>query len=124
MSDLISRQAAIDFINAGRLCNPNEPRWSDNDVIVFLKSRPSEQPEQKTAKLTVPIVVNFKDVEGYLSQHGIVKMVRCEDCQWYDTSSPYGTVSPVVYRCKLYGSYHVPDFSCKSGDRGIIDETN
>lgn len=43
--DLISRQAAIDFIAAGHLCNPNEPRWSDNEVVNFLKSRPSAQPE-------------------------------------------------------------------------------
>lgn len=41
MSDYISRQAAIDFINAGYLVNPNEPRWSDNEVVNFLKSRPS-----------------------------------------------------------------------------------
>lgn len=44
MSDLISRQAAIDFIDAGRICNPNEPRWSDNEIVNFLKSRPSAQP--------------------------------------------------------------------------------
>lgn len=43
MSDLIDRQAAIDFIDAGHLCNPNEPRWSDNEVVNFLKSRPSAQ---------------------------------------------------------------------------------
>ena len=43
--DTISRQAAIDFIDAGRLGNPNEPRWSDNEVVNFLKSRPSAQPE-------------------------------------------------------------------------------
>lgn len=43
--DTISRQAAIDFIDAGHLVNPNEPRWSDNEVVNFLKSRPSTQPE-------------------------------------------------------------------------------
>ena len=46
MSDLISRQAAIYFIDAGHLVNPNEPRWSDNEVVNFLKSRPSAQPER------------------------------------------------------------------------------
>ena len=45
--DTISRQAAIDFIDAGHLVNPNEPRWSDNEVVNFLKSRPSAQPEQR-----------------------------------------------------------------------------
>ena len=44
MSDLISRQDAIDFIDAGRLCNPNEPRWSDNEIVNFLKCRPSVGP--------------------------------------------------------------------------------
>ena len=43
--DLIDRQAAIDFIAAGHFCNPNEPRWSDNEVVNFLKSRPSAQPD-------------------------------------------------------------------------------
>lgn len=47
MSDLIDRQAAIDFIDAGHLVNPNEPRWSDNEVVAFLKSRPSAE---KTGK--------------------------------------------------------------------------
>lgn len=41
MDDLISRQAAIDIIDLGRLGNSNEPRWSDNEIIAFLKSRPS-----------------------------------------------------------------------------------
>lgn len=44
MSDLIERQAAIDFIDAGHLVNGNEPRWSDYDVVNFLKSRPSAEP--------------------------------------------------------------------------------
>lgn len=43
VDDPISRQAAIDFIAAGHLVNPNEPRWSDNEVVNFLKSRPSAQ---------------------------------------------------------------------------------
>ena len=51
----ISRQAAIDFIDAGRLGNPNEPRWSDNEVVNFLKRRPSVQPE----------------------------IIRCKDCKYY-----------------------------------------
>jgi len=50
MSNLIDRQAAIDFIDAGRLGNPNEPRWSDNELVNFLKSRPSAQPERKKGK--------------------------------------------------------------------------
>lgn len=50
MGDSISRQAAIDFIDAGHLCNPNEPRWSDNEVVNFLKSRPCAQPDLEDIK--------------------------------------------------------------------------
>ena len=35
-----------------------------------------------TANLTVPIILNWKDVEGYLAQHDIVEVVRCKDCKW------------------------------------------
>ena len=42
--DLISRQAAIDFVDAGHLVNPNEPRWSDNEVVNFLKRLPTIDP--------------------------------------------------------------------------------
>lgn len=82
MADLIDRQAAIDFIDAGHLCNPNEPRWSDNEVVNFLKSRPSAQPytedslhrlsadahllagnyEQETAKM---LIKAFKNAEPW-----------------------------------------------------------
>ena len=41
MNDYINRQEAIDFIDAGHLVNPNEPRWSDNEVVNFLRKRPS-----------------------------------------------------------------------------------
>ncbi len=53
MRDLIDRKAAIDFIDAGRLCNPNEPRWSDNEIVNFLKSRPSAQQTQKNESNTL-----------------------------------------------------------------------
>ena len=50
VQDCISRQDAIDFIDAGHLANPNEPRWSDNEVVNFLKSRPSVQAEDSDYK--------------------------------------------------------------------------
>lgn len=65
-NDTISRQAAIDFIDAGHLVNPNEPRWSDNEAVNFLKSRPSAQPE-RTGKWT------------YVTD-GYVDYFRCDRC--------------------------------------------
>ena len=54
--DCINRREAIDFIDAGHLCSPNEPRWSDNEIVNFLKSRPSAQPD----------------------------IIRCKDCKYSD----------------------------------------
>ncbi len=66
MDDLISRQAAIDFIDAGHLVNPNEPRWSDNEVVNFLKSRPSAEPERKTGR--------------WIETEGLDEEIRCTMC--------------------------------------------
>ena len=62
MSDLIDRQAAIDFIDAGRFVNPNEPRWSDNEVVNLLKCRPSAQPEQRWIPCSDRLPENIKPV--------------------------------------------------------------
>lgn len=64
--DLISRKAAIDFIDAGHLCNPNELRWSDNDVVNFLKKRPSAEPERK-----IYAEMPDEEFEKWLYEHGI-----------------------------------------------------
>jgi len=71
MDDTISRQAAIDFIDAGHLCNPNEPRWSDNEVVNFLKTRPpaqrwipcrERQPEHSGVYLVTQAPFRYMDV--------------------------------------------------------------
>lgn len=73
-NDTISRQAAIDFIDAGRLVNPNEPRWSDNEVVAFLKSRPSAERRGRWIK---------KYRGNYL----------CSVCgAWYRTTDDYGNI--------------------------------
>ncbi len=30
--------------------------------------------------LTVPITINWKDIEGYMAQHDIMEVVRCRYC--------------------------------------------
>ena len=72
-----------------------------------------------------------KPVKRYTSEESIsyaptidaVEVVRCKDCKWYDPSEPLSTISPVVYRCGLYGTYHIPEFFCSVGERRI-DETD
>lgn len=78
MSDSIDRDAAIDFIDAGRLCNPNEPRWSDNEVVNFLKSRPSAQP-QDIARDIATIIENEKDMRVILDHQWIPCSERLPD---------------------------------------------
>lgn len=87
--DTISRQAAIDFIDAGRLGNPNEPRWSDNEVVNFLKSRPSAQPE----------------------------IIRCKDCKYYQFADNLAFGFP-VRRCEVTRFEDVDDDDfCSRGER-------
>ena len=73
MTDYISREAAIEFIDAGHLVSGNEPRWSDNEVVNFLKSRPaadvveqkwipcSERLPEKNSEYLVTKVDNITD---------------------------------------------------------------
>lgn len=37
-----------------------------------------------TANLTVPIIIDWKTIEGYMGQHDIVEVVRCKDCKHRD----------------------------------------
>lgn len=89
MDDSISRQAAIDFIDAGHLCDPNELRWSDNDVVNFLKKRPSAEPE----------------------------IIRCKECKHWMREKlegfelPYGDCeSPDILDCIRGNAYDVIAF--------------
>ena len=34
-----------------------------------------------TTNLTVPIILNWKDIEAYMAQNDIVEVVRCKDCK-------------------------------------------
>lgn len=36
-----------------------------------------------SAKLTVPILFEWKDIEAYMAQHNIVEVIRCKDCKWF-----------------------------------------
>lgn len=46
-----------------------------------------------------------------------VPVVRCRDCKWFDPSHPCGTIEPLVFKCRLYGTFHIPDFFCGCGER-------
>ena len=42
-----------------------------------------------TAKLTVPILLEWKDIEAYMAQHDIVEVVRCKDCKHFMPLTEY-----------------------------------
>ena len=77
MSDLIDKQSTIDFIDAGRLGNPNEPRWSDNEIVAFLKSRPSAEPERKIGQW----VGHNADDPFWQRDDGTPVFLECSACQ-------------------------------------------
>lgn len=44
------------------------------------------------AELSIPIVVDWNDIEDHLVKSDIVKVVRCKDCKFYkqlDGTCPY-----------------------------------
>lgn len=51
-----------------------------------------------------------------------VPVVRCKDCKWFDPSEPCGTIEPLVFKCRLYGTFHSPGFFCGSGERRKSEE--
>ena len=55
-----------------------------------------------TVNLTVPIIIDWKDIEGYVRQHGIVEVVRCENCAIRYTSCPMVVRSGNVGADRLY----------------------
>ena len=67
MSDLISRQAAIAFVDCGYLRPPTELAWSDKDVVDMLKRIPSAQPEIIRCKDCENLQTDWKpqDSDGY-----------------------------------------------------------
>ena len=74
---MIDADAAIVFVDAGHLVSPNEPRWSDNEVVAFLKSRPTVD---------------------------AVEVVRCKDCKYFESEDDCDCPMDVRYSdffCKM-----------------------
>ena len=61
------------------------------------------------ANLTVPIIINWKDIEKYMAQHDIVKVVRCENCKWRNK------VGRCTYIAQIY-PFVAKDHFCKYGE--------
>ena len=62
-----------------------------------------------TAKLTVPILLEWKDIEAYIAQHDIVEVVRCKDCKHLSADR----IAPEWHRiCRKYGVGKPDDGFC------------
>jgi len=77
-----------------------------------------------TAKLKVPILLEWKDIEAYMAQYDIVEVVRCKDCKHqektFHADKRMKNGGYYVYFCDLAEEYsHVcldEDF-CSKGER-------
>lgn len=72
-----------------------------------------------TTKLTVPILLKWNDIEGYMAQHDIVEVVRCKDCaykQYYFTNN--------MVKCGCGNGAHHEGFFCADGERRTDDDRN
>lgn len=73
-----------------------------------------------SAKLTVPILLEWKDVEAYMAQHDIVQVIRCCDCKWLQHNmKPDGQIPKGVdeYECRHWCGSCDPTDYCSAGER-------
>ncbi len=67
-----------------------------------------------TAKLTVLILIEWKDIEACIAQHDIVKVVRCKDCKHLSADR----IAPDWHRiCRKYGCWKQDDGYCDESER-------
>lgn len=79
-----------------------------------------------TTKLTVPIVIGWKEIEAYMAQHDIVEVVRCKDCKHRPYEDEGGNIwepdggdftCPLLFDDPYYNGMPEDDFFCKYGER-------
>lgn len=78
-----------------------------------------------SAKLTVPILLEWKDIEAYMAQHNIVEVIRCCHCKWFQcNASPDGQIPKGVdeYECRHWCISIDPTDYCSAGERREADE--
>ena len=121
MSRLVDADAAIDFVDAGHLVNPNEPRWSDNEVVAFLKSRPTIDavPRQKYEEdMENAYAHGYTEAESnyrkMIEDGELVEVVRCKDCRWGEEKC--GNIECNA-DLNVPSEYHGYDWFCPNGER-------
>ena len=70
-----------------------------------------------TANLTVPIILDWKDIEAYMGQHDIVEVIRCKDCVFFDPNDTPAQAMPNVRRCGWLKIAMSGDGYCSYGRR-------
>lgn len=60
------------------------------------------------AEVKIPIVVDWEGIKDYLGKVGVVEVIRCRDCKYYDT-----------YECMGYNSFYglTDDDYCSQAER-------
>lgn len=73
-----------------------------------------------TAKLTVPILIDWKSIESYMAQHDIVEVVRCKDCKhkYYDENQ---LICQKLYFCDGNNFEPSAESFCSQGERKETD---
>ncbi len=46
-----------------------------------------------------------------------VRVIRCKDCQFYDTTCPHGTIFFNHFFCKIFRTFHPQSHFCALGTR-------
>lgn len=64
-----------------------------------------------SSKLTVPILINWNDIQSYMEQHDIVEVVRCKDCMYKAEN-----FDPDRLYCKLWKHFVTAEWFCADGE--------
>ena len=68
------------------------------------------------AQMHVPILVDWDDIKDHMAKSDIVEVVRCKDCEHWDTSWQNDFV-PNYHYCPLVDGTRRDDFYCADAER-------
>ena len=67
-------------------------------------------------------IVRETGYPGAVKQEIVGELVRCQDCIWWDTQYPYGTLVPDAYHCKTNDRFYGGNHFCAYGERKNDEE--
>ena len=107
VNDLISRSRLLNEMSDWQY---GEAPFLTPDVALEYTAKEMQTMIYRTIKDAMLCVADQPAVDA-------VPIVRCNDCKWFDPKHPCGTIEPLAFKCRRYGTFHIPGFFCGDGER-------